>query len=178
MGPSFRWVCFHAFSCRVETDTCWATDNIGAILATADVISRSALDDDSAKHSSDGVTMSRVLLAMIKAYEIQGCFQEHNAFNKVGLDHTILVKIGSTAAVSWLMGLTIDQALSAVSHAWADGHPLRLFRQSPNAGPRKGWAAGDACSKKHYPKSIAFDTKRIQQMTDHWVFTRQCVPCI
>ncbi|KAK6075575.1 2-methylcitrate dehydratase [Seiridium cupressi] len=112
--------------------------------ATADVLSRdAAARGDTA---AGGVTIYRVLLAMIKAYEIQGCFQEHNAFNRVGLDHTILVKIGSTAAVSWLMGLTIDQALSAVSHAWADGHPLRVYRQAPNTGPRKGWAAGDACT--------------------------------
>lgn len=92
------------------------------------------------------MNMYRVLLGMIKAYEIQGVFQEHNAFNRVGLDHTILVKVASTAVVCWLMGLTFEQALSAVSHAWADGHPLRVFRQAPNAGPRKGWAAGDACS--------------------------------
>ncbi|KAK9421808.1 putative 2-methylcitrate dehydratase [Seiridium unicorne] len=112
--------------------------------ATADVLSRDAATRGDT--AAGGVTIYRVLLAMIKAYEIQGCFQEHNAFNRVGLDHTILVKIGSTAAVSWLMGLTVDQALSAVSHAWADGHPLRVYRQAPNTGPRKGWAAGDACT--------------------------------
>ena len=84
---------------------------------------------------------------MIKAYEIQGCFQIKNAFNKVGLDHTILVKVASTAVVSWMLGLNSEQALSALSHAWMDGHPLRLYRQSPNAGPRKGWAAGDACMR-------------------------------
>ena len=127
------------------------TDNIGAILAVADVLSRDGLSRGNA-----GVTMNRVLLAMIKAYEIQGCFQEHNAFNRVGLDHTILVKIGSTAAVSWLMGLTVEQALSAVSHAWADGHPLRVFREAPNTGPRKGWAAGDACSKYLVSKLFFF----------------------
>ena len=84
---------------------------------------------------------------MIKAYEIQGCFQIKNAFNKVGLDHTILVKVASITVVSWLLGSTSEQALSALSHAWMDGHPLRLYRQSPNAGPRKGWAAGDACMR-------------------------------
>jgi len=86
-------------------------------------------------------------MAMIKAYEIQGCFQIKNAFNKVGLDHTILVKIASTAVVSWMMGLSIEQTLSALSHAFMDGHPLRVYRQSPNTGPRKGWAAGDACMR-------------------------------
>lgn len=92
-------------------------------------------------------TIQTVLNAMIKAYEIQGCFQIKNAFNKVGLDHTILVKVASTAVVSWMLGLTSPQALGALSHAWMDGHPLRLYRQSPNAGPRKGWAAGDACMR-------------------------------
>ncbi|OCL12673.1 2-methylcitrate dehydratase [Glonium stellatum] len=111
------------------------SDNIGAILVIA--------ISDMAPPS----TLETVLTAMIKAYEIQGCFQIKNAFNKVGLDHTILVKIASTAVVCWMLGLTTDQALSALSHAWMDGHPLRVYRQSPNAGPRKGWAAGDACMR-------------------------------
>ena len=84
---------------------------------------------------------------MIKAYEIQGCYQIRNAFNAMGLDHTILVKIASTAVVAWLIGLSEVQAIRAVSHAWIDGHALRIFRQSPNAGPRKGWAAGDAAMR-------------------------------
>lgn len=93
------------------------------------------------------LTMKHVLAALIKAYEIQGCFQIKNAFNKVGLDHVILVKVGSTAMVSWLMGLTKDEAKAAVTHAWLDGHPLRVYRQAPNTGPRKGWAGGDACMR-------------------------------
>ncbi|GCB23243.1 2-methylcitrate dehydratase [Aspergillus awamori] len=120
------------------------SDNLGAILAVADVRSRVALaegDPDSI------VTMQQVLEALIKAYEIQGCFQIKNAFNKVGLDHTILVKIGATAVSAWLLDLPREQALSAVSHAWMDGHPLRVYRQAPNTGPRKGWAAGDACMR-------------------------------
>jgi 2-methylcitrate dehydratase len=84
---------------------------------------------------------------MVKAYEIQGCFQIRNAFNIVGLDHTILVKIASTAVCSWLLGLDRFQAFNAVSQAWADSSPLRIYRQSPNTGPRKGWAAGDACMR-------------------------------
>ena len=88
-----------------------------------------------------------VLEALIKAYEVQGCLQQLNAFNKVGIDHTILVRIASTAVVSWLLGNSEAQALSALSHAWMDGGPLRTFRQSPNTGPRKGWAAGDACMR-------------------------------
>ena len=91
--------------------------------------------------------MEKVLIALIKAYEIQGCFQIRNAFNQVGLDHTILVKIASTAVVSWLLGLTKMQAMEALSQAWMDNAPLRVFRQSPNTGPRKGWAAGDACMR-------------------------------
>lgn len=91
--------------------------------------------------------MGQVLAALIKAYEIQGCFQIANAFNKVGLDHVILVKVASTAVISWMLGLSREQAKSAVSHAWMDGHPLRVYRQAPNTGPRKGWAAGDACMR-------------------------------
>lgn len=99
--------------------------------------------------------MHQILLAGIKAYEIQGCFQIRNAFNRVGLDHVILVKVASTAVVSWLMGLDKNQARSAVSHAWADGHPLRAYRQAPNAGPRKGWAAGDACMRAVHLATLA-----------------------
>lgn len=91
--------------------------------------------------------MKHVLIALIKAYEIQGCFQVKNAFNKLGLDHVILVKVASVTMVSWLMGLSKEQAKSAVSHAWMDGHPLRVYRQAPNTGPRKGWAGGDSCMR-------------------------------
>ncbi|PYH93830.1 putative 2-methylcitrate dehydratase [Aspergillus ellipticus CBS 707.79] len=118
------------------------SDNLGAILATADILSRQALAKGEA-----GPTMKQVLIALIKAYEIQGCFQIKNAFNRVGLDHVILVKVASTAVTSWLLGLTKPQAQAAVSHAWLDGHPLRVYRQAPNAGPRKGWAGGDACMR-------------------------------
>ena len=84
---------------------------------------------------------------MIKAYEIQGCLQLANAFNAVGLDHVILVKVASTAISSWLFGLSEAQAIDAISQAWIDGHPLRVYRHAPNAGPRKGWAGGDACMR-------------------------------
>ena len=119
-------------------------DNLGAILATADVLSRATKEDVG---QSSSMTMKHVLIALIKAYEIQGSFQIKNAFNKVGLDHVILVKVASTTMVSWLLGLSKDQARAAVSHAWVDGHPLRTYRQAPNAGPRKGWAGGDACMR-------------------------------
>lgn len=91
--------------------------------------------------------MRTVLHALIKAYEIQGCFQIRNAFNQHGLDHTILPRIASTAVVSQLLGLSEAQTLAALSHAFIDAGPLRSYRQSPNAGPRKGWAAGDACMR-------------------------------
>ncbi|KAI1340857.1 MmgE/PrpD family-domain-containing protein [Xylariaceae sp. FL0016] len=140
------------------------SDNLGAIIAVADWLSRryaagttSGTNDGTTDvttdiQSSGGsnsmiITLKDVLIAQIKAYEIQGILQMKNAFNKCGLDHTILVKIASTAVVAHLMGLTEEQALSALSHAWLDGHPLRSFRQAPNTGPRKGWAAGDACNR-------------------------------
>ncbi|KAL9579861.1 MAG: hypothetical protein Q9212_004846 [Teloschistes hypoglaucus] len=96
---------------------------------------------------SPPMTIHTVLCALIKAYEIQGCFQLANAFNSVGLDHVVLVKVASTAVVSWLLGLTEPQAVDAISHAWMDGHPLRVYRHHQNTGPRKGWAGGDACMR-------------------------------
>ena len=91
--------------------------------------------------------MGTILEALIKTYEVQGVFQIRNSYNKVGLDHVINVKVASTAVVSWLLGLTKEQAKAAISHAWVDGHPLRTYRHAPNAGPRKGWAGGDACMR-------------------------------
>ncbi|OSX59653.1 hypothetical protein POSPLADRAFT_1048152 [Postia placenta MAD-698-R-SB12] len=114
------------------------SDNIGAILPVADWLSR---------QGDDNMTMQDVLEALIKAYEIQGCFQMRNAFNKVGIDHVVLVKVAVAAVVSKLMNLTRAQANDAVSQAFADGQPLRVYRQSPNTSPRKGWAAGDACMR-------------------------------
>ncbi|KAK7926521.1 2-methylcitrate dehydratase [Apiospora marii] len=128
------------------------SDNLGAILATADVLTRQAL---AAGDKGGIITMKQVLIGLIKAYEIQGVFQIENAFNRQGLDHTILVKVGSTAVVAWLLGLDRGQARAAVSHAWVDGHPLRTFRQAPNAGPRKGWAAGDACMRAVHLAALA-----------------------
>jgi 2-methylcitrate dehydratase len=131
-----RWLDFN--------DTWWAaewghpSDNLGAILATADWLSRT---------SDKKFTVKDVLTAMIKAHEIQGCIALENSFNKVGLDHVILVKVASTAVVAQMMGLTRDQALAAVSLAWVDGQSLRTYRHFPNAGSRKSWAAGDATSR-------------------------------
>ncbi|PCH39908.1 2-methylcitrate dehydratase [Wolfiporia cocos MD-104 SS10] len=114
------------------------SDNIGAILPVADWLSR---------EGNESITMRNVFEAIIKAYEIQGLFQIKNAFNKVGIDHVVLVKIASTAVLSKLVGLSREQTNDAVSQAFADGQPLRVYRQSPNTSPRKGWAAGDACMR-------------------------------
>lgn len=84
---------------------------------------------------------------MIKAHEIQGSLALLNSFNRVGLDHVVLVKVASTAVVSKLLGLNRDQTIDAVSQAWVDGQSLRTYRHAPNTGPRKSWAAGDACSR-------------------------------
>lgn len=126
------------------------SDNLGALVAVTDWLSRSRCDNhDTTNAAFPGppTTIHTLLTAQIKAYEIQGQLQALNAFNAVGLDHTILVKVASTALVCWLLGLTISQCLAALSQAWQDGHPLRTFRQAPNTGPRKGWAAGDACMR-------------------------------
>ena len=91
--------------------------------------------------------MIDVLTAMIKAHEIQGCIALENSFNRVGLDHVLLVKVASTAVVAKMMGLTREQSLNALSLAWVDGQALRTYRHFPNAGSRKSWAAGDATSR-------------------------------
>lgn len=121
-------------------------DNLGAILALCDWLSRSDSRPPTARSISP-ITIRTVLMALVKAYEIQGCFQLRNAFNAYGHDHTILVKLASTAVSAWILGLTEEQALTAISHVFMDGSPLRVFRNAPNTIPRKGWAAGDACSR-------------------------------
>ena len=136
IGAMIRWLDFNDTWLAAE----WGhpSDNLGGILATADWLSRT---------TDKKFTIKDVLTAMIKAHEIQGCIALENSFNKVGLDHVILVKVASTAVVAQMMGLTRDQALAAVSLAWIDGHSLRIYRHFPNAGSRKSWAAGDATSR-------------------------------
>ena len=136
IGTMIRWLDFNDTWLAAE----WGhpSDNLGAILATADWLSRT---------TDKKFTVKDVLTAMIKAHEIQGCIALENSFNKVGLDHVILVKVASTAVVAQMMGLTRDQALAAVSLAWVDGQSLRTYRHFPNAGSRKSWAAGDATSR-------------------------------
>ncbi|KAI4088136.1 MAG: hypothetical protein LQ339_008771 [Xanthoria mediterranea] len=120
------------------------SDNIGSILAVADWLSRNPAETSD---NTPPLTIQTVLIALVKAYEIQGCFQISNAFNSVGLDHVILVKVASAAVISWLLGLSESQAVDAISQAWMDGHPLRVYRHGQNTGPRKGWAGGDACMR-------------------------------
>ena len=136
IGAMIRWLDFNDTWLAAE----WGhpSDNLGAILATADWLTRT---------TDKKFTIKDVLTAMIKAHEIQGCIALENSFNKVGLDHVILVKVASTAVVSQMMGLTREQTLAAVSLAWVDGQSLRTYRHFPNAGSRKSWAAGDATSR-------------------------------
>lgn len=108
------------------------SDNLGGITATADWLSRNAVAAGKAP-----LTMKQVLTGMIKAHEIQGCIALENAFNRVGLDHVLLVKVASTAVVAELLGLTRDEILNAVSLAWVDGQSLRTYRHAPNTGTRK-----------------------------------------
>lgn len=136
IGAAIRWLDFNDTWLAAE----WGhpSDNLGAILAVSDWLTRSV---------QRSLTVRDVLTAMIKAHEVQGCIALENAFNRVGLDHVVLVKVASTAVVSELLGLTREQALNAVSLAWVDGQPLRTYRHFPNAGTRKSWAAGDATSR-------------------------------
>lgn len=140
IGAMIRWLDFNDTWLAAE----WGhpSDNLGAILATADWLSRNA-------EATGGkpLFMIDVLSAMIKAHEIQGCIALENSFNRVGLDHVLLVKVASTAVVAKMMGLTREQSLSALSLAWVDGQALRTYRHFPNAGSRKSWAAGDATSR-------------------------------
>ncbi len=140
LGAMIRWLDFNDTWLAAE----WGhpSDNLGGILATADWLSRRALTN-----GTKPILMRQVLTAMIKAHEIQGCLALENSFNRVGLDHVLLVKVASTAVVSHLMDLTYDQAIAALSLAWVDGQSLRTYRHAPNAGLRKSWAAGDATSR-------------------------------
>ena len=140
IGAMIRWLDFNDTWLAAE----WGhpSDNLGGILAVADWLSRSRLAD-----GRPSVRMRDVLTAMIKAHEIQGCIALENSFNKVGLDHVVLVKVASTAVVSQLLGLTHEQTVNALSLAWVDGQSLRTYRHVPNTGSRKSWAAGDATSR-------------------------------
>ncbi|WP_139998883.1 bifunctional 2-methylcitrate dehydratase/aconitate hydratase [Paenibacillus paridis] len=140
IGCMIRWLDYNDTWLAAE----WGhpSDNLGGILAAADYRSRTNLANGELP-----LTMRDVLAAMVKAHEIQGILALENSFNRVGLDHVILVKVASTAVVTALLGGTLEEIKAAVSHAWIDGHALRAYRHSPNTGPRKSWAAGDATSR-------------------------------
>ena len=140
IGAMIRWLDFNDTWLAAE----WGhpSDNLGGILAVADWLSRNALAS-----GKKPLTMKDVLTAMIKAHEIQGCIALENSFNKVGLDHVVLVKVASTAVVAEMLGLARDEIINAVSLAWVDGQSLRTYRHAPNTGSRKSWAAGDATSR-------------------------------
>src|SRR5258705_1251256 len=135
IGATIRWLDFNDTWLAAE----WGhpSDNLGGILATADWLSRNGAP----------LTMRDVLTAMIKAHEIQGVIALENSFNRVGLDHVVLVKVATTAVVAQLLGLSREAVINAVSNAWVDGHSLRTYRHAPNTGSRKSWAAGDATSR-------------------------------
>lgn len=140
IGAMIRWLDYNDTWLAAE----WGhpSDNLGGILAVADWLSRSG-----AVEGKPPVTMRDVLTAMIKAHEIQGCIALENSFNKVGLDHVVLVKVASTAVVCGLLGMSREQTINAISLAWVDGQSLRTYRHAPNTGSRKSWAAGDATSR-------------------------------
>jgi 2-methylcitrate dehydratase len=135
IGTMIRWLDFNDTWLAAE----WGhpSDNLGGILAVADWLSR----------NGKPLLMRDVLLAMIKAHEIQGVIALENSFNKVGLDHVILVKVASTAVVSQMLGLPHERIVNALSQAFVDGQALRTYRHAPNTGSRKSWAAGDATSR-------------------------------
>ncbi len=140
IGTMIRWLDFNDTWLAAE----WGhpSDNLGGILAVADWLSRNAVAEGRAP-----LTMGDVLNAMIQAHEIQGCIALENSFNKVGLDHVVLVKVATTAVVARMLGLSRDEIINAISLAWVDGQSLRTYRHSPNTGSRKSWAAGDATSR-------------------------------
>jgi len=140
IGAMIRWLDFNDTWLAAE----WGhpSDNLGGILAVADWLSRTNIANGNAP-----LVMKDVLTAMIRAHEIQGCIALENAFNKVGLDHVVLVKVATTAVVGQLLGLSREELINAVSLAWVDGQALRTYRHAPNTGSRKSWAAGDATSR-------------------------------
>jgi len=137
IGVQVRWLDFNDTWLAAE----WGhpSDNLGAILAVADYVSR--------RTPERALTIKDVLTAAIKAHEIQGCYALKNSFNRVGLDHVILVRLASTAVVTQMLGGGKDEIIKAISHSWIDNGVLRTYRHAPNTGPRKSWAAGDACRR-------------------------------
>ena len=140
IGAMIRWLDFNDTWLAAE----WGhpSDNLGGILAVADYLSRMARAE-----GRDPLTMADVLKAMVKAHEIQGVLALENSYNRVGLDHVLLVRVATTAVVTRMLGGDRETVTNAVSHAWIDGCSLRTYRHAPNTGSRKSWAAGDATSR-------------------------------
>src|SRR5271167_856299 len=140
IGAMIRWLDFNDTWLAAE----WGhpSDNLGGILAVADYLARSAV-----MQGADPPTVRDLLTAMIKAHEIQGVLALENSFNRVGLDHVLLVRVASTAVITSMLSGTLEQVVNAVSNAWIDGGALRTYRHAPNTGSRKSWAAGDATSR-------------------------------
>ena len=140
IGAMVRWLDFNDTWLAAE----WGhpSDNLGGILAVADYLARAAV-----MQGREPPTVRDVLTAMIKAHEIQGVLALENSFNRVGLDHVLLVRVASTAVVTSMLSGTREQVVNAVSNAWIDGGALRTYRHAPNTGSRKSWAAGDATSR-------------------------------
>ncbi|MCL9783142.1 bifunctional 2-methylcitrate dehydratase/aconitate hydratase [Vibrio sp. S4M6] len=140
IGCMIRWLDFNDTWLAAE----WGhpSDNLGAILAVADYVSQLSLSK-----GENPLTMKDVLVAMIKAYEIQGILALENSYNRVGLDHVLLVRVASVAVVTKMLGGNREQVINALTQAWVDGCSLRTYRHAPNAGSRKSWAAGDATSR-------------------------------
>jgi 2-methylcitrate dehydratase len=140
IGCMIRWLDFNDTWLAAE----WGhpSDNLGGILAAADFLSRTRV-----AAGKTPLTMRDVLTGMIKAHEIQGVIALENSFNRVGLDHVVLVKVASTAVITAMLGGTREEVVNAVSNAWIDGQSLRTYRHTPNTGSRKSWAAGDATSR-------------------------------
>jgi len=140
IGAMIRWLDFNDTWLAAE----WGhpSDNLGGILAVSDYLARHAV-----MSGRPPLTVRELLGAMIKAHEIQGVLALENSFNRVGLDHVLLVRVASTAVVTSLLGGTEEQVVNAVSNAWIDGGALRTYRHAPNTGSRKSWAAGDATSR-------------------------------
>jgi len=140
IGAMVRWLDYNDTWLAAE----WGhpSDNLGAILALADWLSRRRLARGEAS-----LTLREVIEAMIQAHEIQGVIALENSFNRVGLDHVMLVRIASTAVAARMLGCSREEIRNAVSHAWIDGSALRTYRHAPNTGSRKSWAAGDASAR-------------------------------
>jgi 2-methylcitrate dehydratase len=140
IGAMIRWLDFNDTWLAAE----WGhpSDNLGGILAVADWLSRTRIAE-----GQSPLLMKDVLIAMVKAHEIQGVIALENSFNRVGLDHVLLVKVASTAVIAKMLGASYEQIIDAVSNAWLDGQSLRTYRHAPNTGSRKSWAAGDATSR-------------------------------